>query len=142
MKNILLALAVLVSAGGCATSPPPINNARSVPMERVFRADALPLANSARAVFVRDAGLSGGGAYQHLYIDGKKAASLNPGEKVEFMLTPGKHVFGAAPADSSDTRSLAITDQDLKADKSYFYRIQMDGDSSRTTLQRFMPDYQ
>ncbi|WP_442783432.1 hypothetical protein [Collimonas fungivorans] len=141
MKNILLALAVLVSAGGCATSPPPINNARSVPMERVFRADALPLANSARAVFVRDAGLSGG-AYQHLYIDGKKAASLNPGEKVEFMLTPGKHVFGAAPTDSSDTRSLAVTEQDLKADKSYFYRIQMDGDSSRATLQRFMPDYQ
>lgn len=142
MKNTLLALAVLISAGGCATSPVAINNARSVPMERVFRADALPLANSARAVFVRDAGFSGGGAYQHLYIDGKKAASLNPGEKVEFMLTPGKHIFGATPTDPSETRTLNAIDQDLKADKSYFYHIQMDGDSTRTTLQRFMPDYQ
>ncbi|AMO94561.1 putative lipoprotein [Collimonas fungivorans] len=140
MKNTLLALSVLISAGGCATVTAPINNARSVPMERVFRADALPLANSARAVFVRDAGSSGPGVYQHLYIDGKKAASLNPGEKVEFMLTPGKHVFGAAPTDPFDMRSLNAIDQDLKADKSYFYRIQMDGDSSRTA--RFIPDYQ
>ncbi|PFH12193.1 hypothetical protein BCF11_4670 [Collimonas sp. PA-H2] len=142
MKNVLFAFAMIVSAGGCAMSPAPINNARSVPMERVFRADALPLANNARAIFVRDAGFSGASAYQHLYIDGKKAASLNPGEKIEFMLAPGEHVFGATPTDGLNTRSLNALNQDLKADKTYFYRIQTEGSSFRTTVQRFVPDYQ
>ncbi|MGB7194983.1 MAG: hypothetical protein WBD81_16135 [Collimonas pratensis] len=142
MRNGLLTLAVIVSASGCATPPIPINSARSVPMERIFRADALPLANSARAVFVRDGGSSGAAAYQQLYIDGKKAASLNPGEKIEFMLTPGQHVFGALPADVFNTQSLSTINQDLKADQTYFYRIQTEGNSLRATVQRFVPAYQ
>jgi len=141
MKFGLLPIALALSITGCATSPVSINDVKSVAMERVFRPDALPLANNARAVFVRDGGLSGGG-YQYLYIDGKKAASLNPGEKVEFMLPPGQHVFGATPTDSFATYSLNTTAQDLKADKSYFYRLQTEASPSRTTLQRFIPDYQ
>jgi len=142
MKFSLLLAALAISITGCATSPVSINEVKSVAMERVFRPDALPLANNARAVFVRDSGVSGGGGYQHLYIDGKKAASLNPGEKVEFMLPPGQHVFGATPTDGSATYSLNTIAQDLKADKSYFYRLQTEGSSSRTALQRFIPDYQ
>lgn len=142
MKFGILPIALAISITGCATSPVSINEAKSVPKERIFRAEALPLANNARAVFVRDTGFSGGGVYQHLYIDGKKSASLNPGEKVEFVLTPGEHIFGSIPTDAFATHSLNTIDQDLKADKIYFYRIQMEGSSFRTTLQRFVPDYQ
>lgn len=141
MKNVMLAFAVIASASGCASSSMPINDTRSVPIERVFRADALPLANNARVVFVRDAAATGAAAYLHLYIDGKKASSLTPGERIEFMLTPGQHAFGATPADTYAPPVLNATYQDLKADKTYFYRIQTDASPLRTSLQRFVPDY-
>lgn len=100
----------------------------------------IPRNGNAQATFVRDVGFTGSGVSDHLFIDGAKAASLNPGEKVEFVLPPGEHIFGVVPTDPFGTHSLNTIDQELKAGKVYFYRIQTDGNSFRTVLQRFIPD--
>ena len=140
MKAIVLGFVVLINISGCATSPVSIKDAQTVPADRILRMERLPLDGNARALFVRDEGFLGSGLYQHLYIDGKKAASLNPGEKVEFVLSPGEHIFGVIPTDPFGTTSLNSIDQDLKPGKRYFYRIKTDGNTFRTDVQRFVPE--
>ena len=140
MKAAVLGFIVLISISGCATSPIPMRDAQSVPAERIFRTEQISYEGNARTFFVRDRGFTGSGVYQHLFIDGNKAASLNPGEKVEFILPPGEHIFGVLPTDPFGTHSLNTIDQDLKAGKKYFYRIQTDGNSFRSVVQRFIPE--
>ena len=140
MKAVVLGFIVLISISGCATSPIPTKDAQAVPDNRIFRAERLPYEGNARALFVRDVGLTGSAVYQHLFIDGKIAASLNPGEKVEFVLPPGEHIFGVVPTDPFGTNSLNTIDQDMKPGKRYFYRIQTDGNSFRSVVQRYLPE--
>ena len=125
---------------GCATKPVPVSHAADVPASRVYYSSKPVATGSARAVFIRDAGFTGAGVHDHLYINGTKAASFAPGEKAEFVLTPGEYIFGIIPTNVFGTHSLNSIDQDLKADRQYFYRIQTDGNSMRTVLQRFMPN--
>lgn len=124
---------------GCATSPIPVNQAQSVPADRVFLQEQLPREGNSFAVFVRDVGFLGSGVYYHLFIDGKKAASMNPGERVEFVLTPGEHIFGVIPTDPFGAHAFNTIDQDLKPNRQYFYRVLSDGNSGRTAVQRFTP---
>lgn len=138
MRICLISAALIVA--GCATSPISTRESISIPAERVFRTEQLPLEGNVKVIFVRDVGLLGVAVYQHLYIDGSKAASLNSGEKVEFILPPGEHIFGAIPTDPFGTHALNTIDQDLKPGRQYFYRIQTDGNSFRTVVQRFLPD--
>ena len=140
MKTVVLGFIVLIGISGCATSPIPIKDAQVVPADRILRTEKLPYDSNARALFVRDVGFTGGGVYVHLFIDGSEASSLNPGEKVEFILSPGEHIFGVVPTDPFGTHSLNTIDQDLKPGKRYFYRIQTDGNSFRTVVQRFIPE--
>src|SRR4051794_31672912 len=87
---------VVAFAAGCSTTPVRIADARVVPADRVFLQSLAPDGN-ARVIFVRDQGFSGGGVYNHLFVDGRRAASLDPGEKVEFVVAPGEHIFGVVP---------------------------------------------
>lgn len=131
---------LIIGVSGCATSTIPTKDAVFVPADRIFRTQQLPQGGNVQAVFVRDVGFTEAALYQHLFIDGSKAASLNPGEKVEFVLSPGEHIFGVVPTNPFGTYSLNTIDQDLKSGKRYFYRIQTDGNSLRTVIQRFFPD--
>ena len=140
MKTIVLGFIVLIGISGCATSPTATKDAQAAPLDRIFRTGQLPYEGNARTTFVRDVGFTGSGVYQHLFIDGSKAASLNPGEKVEFVLPPGEHIFGVIPTDPFGTHALNTIDQDLKPGKHYFYRIQTDGNSFRSVVQRFVPE--
>lgn len=140
MKAIVLGFIVLTGISGCATTPVTTKEAQAVPGDRILRTERLPIEGNAQALFVRDGGLLGAGVYQHLFIDGKEAALLNPSEKVEFVLSPGEHIFGVIPTDPFGTSSLNTIDQDLKPGKRYFYRIQTDGNSFRSVVQRFVPE--
>jgi len=140
MKAVVLGFIVLISISGCATSQMPTKDAQTVPADRIFRTEHLPHEGNARVLFVRDFGFTGSGVYDHIFIDGNKAASLNPGEKVEFILHPGEHIFGVVPTDPFGTHSLNTIDQDVKSGKQYFYRIQTDGNSFRTVVQRYLPE--
>lgn len=140
MRRTTLIAMTLALVAGCATTPQPIDRAAAVPAERVFLRSAMPPANgSAKAVFVRDTGFVGSGVSQHLYINGVKAASIDPGEKVEFALVAGEYIFGAVPTDPFDLVTPNSIDQTLQAGRSYFYRIKIEGDSMRTSVERFIP---
>lgn len=140
MNRLLLTFAVLVALSGCATTTIGIKEATAVPAERIFLIDKVSLLDNARAVFVRDVGFTGSGVYHHLFIDGKKAASLDPGERVEFALPAGEHIFGVIPTDPFGIHQLNTIDQELRPGRDYFYRIQTDGNSFRTVIQRFLPE--
>lgn len=139
MKNFALLLTSLCLATGCATSAISQKEAKFAPAEQIFLNSQLPSLGNAQVIFVRDIGFLGSGVYQNLFIDGQKAASLNPGEKVQFVLPPGEHIFGVIPTDPFGTHALNTIDQDLKPNKQYFYRIQTDGNSFRSVVQRFFP---
>lgn len=137
MKYILLVLVLLLGATGCATSSAiSIQEATKVPVERVFRTDLLDLEGNVRVMFVRDRSNMINNAYNHLWIDGNKAASLDPGEKIEFILKPGDHIFGVIPTNPFGVYQINTIDQNLILGKHYYYRIKTDA-NYRTDLQRF-----
>jgi hypothetical protein len=139
MKSFVFASVILFAVSGCATSPITNKDAQPVPADRIFHTEKLPIEGNANVIFVRDVGAWGSGLYNHLFIDGNKAASLNPSEKVEFILAPGEHIFGVIPTDPFGQYTLHTIDQDLKPGKRYFYRISTDG-TPLTTVQRFFPE--
>ncbi|MDH4100384.1 MAG: hypothetical protein OEV28_07390 [Nitrospirota bacterium] len=142
MRFAVLGLSVLIGVSGCATAttPIPVKDAQYVPSDRVFRTEQGSQEDNAKALFVRDVGFTGGGVYLHLFIDGIKAASLNPGEKVEFVLPAGEHIFGVVPTDPFKTHLMNTIDQELKAEKQYFYRLRIDGNTLKPVVQRFIPE--
>lgn len=130
---------VLVLAGllaGCATSEVSLSKAVQVPSNRVYLQSPASQENSARATFIRDVGMLGSAVYQHLSINGERAASLNPGEFVSFDLPPGEHLFGAINTDPFGTTAEYVLDQRLERGGRYFYRILVDGNSMSTRIQR------
>lgn len=139
MKKIILAGLLIVGASGCATYPIPMQEAKNVPADRIFQTERLSQDGNVRAYFARDAGMYGNLVYIDLYIDGKKVASLNPGEKVEFDLPPGEHLFGVIQANRRNAAPNTI-DQELKSGRQYFYRITTEEGSATATLQRFIPE--
>lgn len=138
MKSIIWAGLLVVGVSGCATSAIPVGEAKDVPADRIFATAPLLEEGNARATFVRDVGLVGSGAYNHLYIDEKKVASLDPGEKVEFVLPSGTHLFTVKPTDPFGMASSHTIEQDLKPGKEYFYRIRTDLQINRPELVRFL----
>lgn len=139
MKNFVFASVVLIALSGCATSPISNRDAQPVPADRIFHNEKLPIEGNTHVLFVRDVGFMDSGVYQHLFIDGKEAALINPGEKVEFTLAPGEHIFGVIPTDPFGSFTLNTIAQDLKPGKRYFYRIQMDG-NGLSSFQHFLPE--
>jgi hypothetical protein len=142
MKFVIFAVVILLAVSGCASTPIKAADSKPVPDERVYLNEKLPPEGNARVFFIRDAafaGLFGAGLYHHVYINGVKAVSLNPGEKASFVLAPGEYIFGAIPTDPFNQHSLNSIDQDIKANRQYFYRVQTDG-QTRTAIHRFFPD--
>jgi len=136
--KIIFAFSVALS--GCATSPTPLTGAKETPSDRVFLSAPQPSTPMAKAVFVRDQGFLGSGVYQHVYVNGRKAASVDTGEKVELSLEPGEYILGVRPTDAFGTTVLYSIDQTLLAGKTYHYRILIDGSSFMSRLQRYLPD--
>jgi hypothetical protein len=137
--SLIVSLAVSLLAG-CASTPQPIGEAPTVPESRVFYGDtAAEGAPFATVVFVRDVGFAGAGVYNHLFINGKKAASLDPGEKVAFRLPPGEYLFGAVPTTVLGLMSVNNIEQTLQAGRTYRYRMKVEGHTMRATIERDLP---
>lgn len=140
LKFHLLGVAAAIALSGCSTTSVPVREAVPAPQAQIYLKERLPVQGNARTIFVRDTGFIGSGVFQHIFIDGVKVASLNPGEKVELIVPPGEHILGVQPTDPFGTKTLMSIDQDLKADRTYFYRILTDGESFTSTVQRFLPE--
>lgn len=150
MKNIFLlvrlsaALGILSAIVACSSTPSAINSAQVVPPERTYYRTQ-PQASAATVVFVKDEGIWASIGYHQLFINGKLAASLKTGERLQLQLDPGEHIFGILPTAFATTTEefaggYAVTsiDQSLKAGATYYYRILVDGDNT-SRIQRFVP---
>jgi len=94
MRAALIILAVTALAG-CATSPVPIAQAISAPADRLLaHQEALP--SSGKITLIRDSGFLGSGCYATIFLNGDRAAKLDPKERATFILPPGEWVVGAA----------------------------------------------
>lgn len=139
MKNLLMLLALSLILCSCATTPIRLQEATAVPAARIYFNKKPSTANPARAIFVRDVGFTGRGVYQHVYINGERAASLAVGERFDVHLDPGDYIFGVMPTDPFGSHAMYSIDQTLIADKSYFYRILIDGNSMTSRIHRYVP---
>lgn len=92
MKKVIAAL-ILITLTGCATSAVSLNKAKPVPSDRIYSFKNSTSGSSTLTV-IRDSGMLGGGCYYGLYVNGEKAALLNPAEKVDLHLKPGEWNIG------------------------------------------------
>lgn len=95
MLKITAVAALVALMAGCATSPVPIKNAVAVPPERVL-AYQKDVPGTGTLSVTRDSGHTGGICSVGLFVDGKMAALLKPGERVSLHVPAGSVVVGAA----------------------------------------------
>ena len=94
MRKTLTAM-TLIALAGCATSPVPSAKAVKAPADRLLAYQS-DLPNSGKITVIRDSGFLGGGCYATIFLNGDRAAKLDPKEKATFILPPGEWVVGAA----------------------------------------------
>ncbi|MBU0938016.1 MAG: hypothetical protein KJ715_03615 [Gammaproteobacteria bacterium] len=130
MLKITAISALVVLMAGCATSPVPTKTAVSVPPERVLAYQANSPGTGTLLV-TRDSGNTGSFCAVGLFVDGKVAALLKPGEGVSLHVPDGSVVVGAAYQGSGicgmgaerQEREAVVTSGKVKS-----YRISTSGD--------------
>ena len=87
---------VLLIAAGCSTTPISSQRATPVPEERQFlyRHGG---ADTAKVLVKRDTGTMGAACATRVYVNGKLAAYVDPGEKVIFHVPAETVIVGAEP---------------------------------------------
>ena len=95
MLKITAVAALVALMAGCATSPVPIKNAVAVPPERVL-AYQNDVPGTGTLSVTRNSGHTGSLCSVGLFVDGKVAALLKPGERVSLHVPAGSVVVGAA----------------------------------------------
>ncbi|WP_130908280.1 hypothetical protein [Pseudomonas sp. Sample_16] len=95
MKLIVGAIAVAFLAG-CATSPTPSGEARQAPPSQVLGYQSKPTGAYGTIQVIRDSGHTGSLCSMAVFIDGRQAAKLDPGQKASFYLPPDSVSLGAA----------------------------------------------
>lgn len=93
MKKIILALAA-ISLSGCATEAVLPSKAKQAPQERVYLFQNKTSELNSKLIVVRDSGYLGSGCFTGVYINGQRAATLDPAEKATFYLKPGEVSVG------------------------------------------------
>lgn len=135
------ALATFVAAvtlGGCATAPIPLSSAAPVPAERVYMKTSTA-ADAASVVILRDKGFVGSASLVHVYINSERAASLEPGERVELRLDAGEYVMGARQTLSFNALPSTTTTEQLQPGRRYNYLVTF-ADLGVVTMARYHPD--
>lgn len=92
--RIFIAAALLVSLVGCSTSPVSADRAKPAPSERVTGYQN-PVSGGGTIIVTRDTGFIGGGCFAGVYLNGKRVAKLDTGEKATFQVAPGEWIVGA-----------------------------------------------
>lgn len=95
MKLLIGAMAVALLAG-CATSPTPSSEARQAPPSQLIAFQKKPSGSFGVLQVIRDSGHTGSLCSMAVFIDGKQAAKLDPGQKASFYLPPETVSVGAA----------------------------------------------
>lgn len=93
MRKLIFALLVM-TASGCATEAVLPSKAEPAPSDRVFLYQQKTEQTDSTLIVVRDSGYLGSGCFTGVYINGKRAASLEPSEKAVFYLQSGEVSLG------------------------------------------------
>jgi hypothetical protein len=84
-------------------------------------------AGSARVTIVRDSGFFGALAGAELFVDGVPVATLGTGERIEFYVPAGSHIFGVI-LQPEFTHTVDENSFTFEATKSYYFRVTSDED--------------
>lgn len=95
MRILIGALAVALLAG-CATSPTPSGEAKPAPASQLSAYQSKPSGSYGTLQVIRDSGHTGSLCSMAVFIDGKQAAKLDPGQKASFYLPLDSVSVGAA----------------------------------------------
>jgi hypothetical protein len=117
MKTVLTFAFLFLAA--CASSPIKLSEAKSVSPDRVLLVPA-QTSKSGKIIIVRDSGGAGNLSDVIIKVDGKEAASIKTGEKIEFSLPEGSHVLGVR---FSTNDRVSETTANIVADKTDVFRI-------------------
>lgn len=136
MRSVI-ALIALAALAGCATTVPSLSEQR--PVDKTRAAVPTPTAVTPASVRVtRDVGYIGAAVNMHISLDGKRIASLEPGEFVEFKVDPGSYLLSAIPTDIFNGRHPTIVEASWKAGEAYRYRVGFDANAA-VNLMRSLP---
>lgn len=127
MKKVALIAAMALA--GCATSPVPIEQAQIAPQNKLLAYQNKSAVNNSTIIVVRDSGLFGVGCALAVYVDGKKSAFLDAGEKAVFYVPAGIHNVGVGSSENGLCSGMVI--RNLSATTipgvPQNFRISMDG---------------
>lgn len=95
--KLIVAIALAgISVAGCATKQVKLSESKEAPKERVFALDPSGT-DAGRITFIRDKGVLAGSCHIDIYVDKKKVAILDQGERASIDIGVGKHtVYGTA----------------------------------------------
>lgn len=124
--SLVLAVLVLVTGSGCATSVPTMSELRLVPAARTFAAAQSRSPGAATITVMRDKAFAGGAVDYQLLLDGELIARIGRGEYVVALAEPGERVLEVrhpaetwgTPGDSQSWR--------LEPAGDYYFRINSD----------------
>lgn len=111
----------VLSNVGCSSTPVKASQAKYVASERILSATEPTSTVPASVTVVCDKGL--GAMAMLLKVNGKEIAKIYSGEKVDFKLDPGPHIFGVRMWDGTNVEVESI----LKESERAFYRILIPG---------------
>ncbi|UWF52017.1 hypothetical protein NYP20_14055 [Pseudomonas sp. N3-W] len=94
MRMLSIVVTALLLAG-CSTDPVPSALAVEAPVAQRIKFQSKPEGEFATLQVIRDTGHTGSMCSMAIFIDGQKAALLDPGQKVFFYLPPGALIIGA-----------------------------------------------
>lgn len=89
-------VAVGALLAGCATSPTPSSQAVQAPPSQLTAYQTKPSGTYGTLQVIRDSGHTGSLCSMAVFINGKQAAKLDPGQKASFYLPPDSVSVGAA----------------------------------------------
>jgi len=93
MKWLILCSALALSVSACMTKPPRPDQLKPAPADRMTRFQATT-DGDATLVVTRDVGMTGGGCYAAVFIDGREVGKLGTGEVATFHVPAGEHIVG------------------------------------------------
>lgn len=94
--RILIGTLTLALLSGCATSPIPSSEAIQAPRSQLSGYQEKLSGPYGTLQVIRDSGHTGSLCSIAVFIDGKQAAKLNPGQKASFYLPPDSISLGAS----------------------------------------------
>lgn len=136
MRMLIGGLAVALVAG-CSTSAVPSSKAEQAPPRQLTAFQTKPAGEFGEIQVIRDRGHTGSLCDIAVFIDGKQAGRLSPGQKASFYLPPGSLAIGVAYTGAgicSMGADRVEREGSAKAGAVKRYRIFTDGDGQLDVL--------